>query len=55
MWDSVLLAHSDRRRVAPPEYRRLVCRSNGDGVQPGVERPDEAVLAQVNGDGFSAR
>ncbi|CAL9367160.1 hypothetical protein SUDANB1_00785 [Streptomyces sp. enrichment culture] len=30
MWDSVLLAHADRSRVIPPEYRRLVIRVNGD-------------------------
>jgi hypothetical protein len=30
MWDSVLLAHVDRSRVLPPDYRRLVIRSNGD-------------------------
>jgi winged helix DNA-binding protein len=30
MWDSVLLAHADGRRVLPPDYRRLVTRSNGD-------------------------
>ncbi|CAL9282250.1 MULTISPECIES: winged helix DNA-binding domain-containing protein [Streptomyces] len=30
MWDSVLLAHADRSRVIPPEYRRLAIRVNGD-------------------------
>jgi hypothetical protein len=30
MWDSVLLAHADRSRVIPPDYRRLVIRANGD-------------------------
>lgn len=30
MWDSVLLAHADRSRVIPPEYRPLVTRVNGD-------------------------
>lgn len=30
MWDSVLLAHKDRSRVIPTEYRKLVIRSNGD-------------------------
>jgi hypothetical protein len=30
MWDSVLLAYFDRGRVVPPDYRRLVSRSNGD-------------------------
>jgi len=30
MWDSILLAYSDRRRVIPPDYRKLVIRSNGD-------------------------
>lgn len=30
MWDSVLLAFSDRSRVIPPAYRKLVTRSNGD-------------------------
>jgi hypothetical protein len=30
MWDSVLLAYADRSRVIPPEYRRVVIRSNGD-------------------------
>ena len=30
MWESVLLAYSDRRRVMPPEYRRLVIHQNGD-------------------------
>ncbi|CAM5651905.1 hypothetical protein SAVIM338S_06546 [Streptomyces avidinii] len=47
MWDSVLLAYSDRARLIPPEYRKLVCRMNGDtlatllvdGYVAGVWRP----------------
>jgi hypothetical protein len=47
MWDSVLLAYADRRRVMPAEYRKLVMRSNGDvlptllvdGHVAGVWRP----------------
>ncbi|MBB5787083.1 winged helix DNA-binding domain-containing protein [Jiangella mangrovi] len=47
MWDSLLLAHADRGRVLPPEYRKLVIRSNGDtlpallvdGFVAGVWRP----------------
>jgi hypothetical protein len=47
MWDSVLLAYADRSRVIPPDYRRLVTRSNGDllptllvdGHVAGVWRP----------------
>lgn len=30
MWDSILLAYSDRSRVTPPDYRKLVIRMNGD-------------------------
>jgi hypothetical protein len=30
MWDNVLLAHDDRDRVIPPEYRAHVTRKNGD-------------------------
>jgi hypothetical protein len=49
MWDSVLLAYADRSRVIPPDYRRLVIRSNGDvlptllvdGHVVGVWRPAE--------------
>jgi hypothetical protein len=49
MWDSVLLAHADRGRVVPPEYRKSVIRSNGDvlptvlvdGYVAGVWRPTE--------------
>lgn len=49
MWDSVLLAYSDRGRLIPPEYRKLVCRMNGDtlatllvdGYVAGVWRPAE--------------
>ncbi|MET9469545.1 winged helix DNA-binding domain-containing protein [Streptomyces sp. NPDC006544] len=49
MWDSLLLAYSDRGRVIPPEYRKLVCRMNGDtlatllvdGYVAGVWRPAE--------------
>ena len=49
MWDSVLLAYSDRSRIIPPDYRRLVIRSNGDvlptllvdGYVAGVWRPVE--------------
>ena len=33
MWDSTLLAHKDRARILPPEYRATVIRRNGD-VQP---------------------
>ena len=47
MWDSILLAYADRGRVLPPDYRRLVARSNGDvlptllvdGYVAGVWRP----------------
>lgn len=49
MWDSTLLAHHDRSRVIPPDYRRLVTRNNGDvlptllvdGYVAGVWRPVE--------------
>ena len=49
MWDSILLAYADRGRVLPPDYRRLVARSNGDvlptllvaGYVAGVWRPVE--------------
>jgi len=49
MWDSILLAYRDRGRVIPPEYRRLVTRTNGDvlptllvdGYVAGVWRPVE--------------
>ena len=30
MWDSILLAYSDRSRVVPSEYRPLIFRRNGD-------------------------
>jgi hypothetical protein len=30
MWDSVLLAYADRSRVIPPDYRKIVTRTNGD-------------------------
>jgi hypothetical protein len=47
MWDSILLAYSDRSRVIPPDYRRLVIHQNGDvlptllvdGYVAGVWRP----------------
>ena len=47
MWDSTLLAYADRARMVPPEYRKLVARSNGDvlptllvdGHVAGVWRP----------------
>ena len=47
MWDNVLLGWVDRGRVIPPEYRKLVMRSNGDvlptllvdGHVAGVWRP----------------
>ncbi|MEU0692453.1 winged helix DNA-binding domain-containing protein [Streptomyces niveus] len=47
MWDSTLLAYSDRSRVLPPDYRRIVIRINGDvlptllvdGYVAGVWRP----------------
>jgi hypothetical protein len=32
-WDSVLLAHADRRRVLPEEYRKVVIAKNGDVAQ----------------------
>lgn len=52
MWDSVLLAYFDRGRVVPPDYRRLVSRSNGDvlptllvdGYVAGVWRPVDACI-----------
>jgi hypothetical protein len=47
MWDSVLLAYSDRTRLVPEPYRRLITRQNGDtlptllvdGQVAGVWRP----------------
>jgi DNA glycosylase AlkZ-like len=30
MWDNVLLAHTDRSRLIPPDYRATVIRRNGD-------------------------
>lgn len=47
MWDSILLAHADRTRFIPSEYRELICRRNGnvlptllvDGRVAGVWRP----------------
>jgi hypothetical protein len=49
MWDSTLLAYADRSRVIPPDYRRIVIRSNGDvlptllvdGLVAGIWRPVE--------------
>ena len=49
MWDSVLLAYKDRRRVMPADHRTLVMRNNGDvlptllvdGQVAGVWRPLE--------------
>ena len=32
-WDSILLAHADRRRVLPEEYRSVVIGKNGDVAQ----------------------
>jgi hypothetical protein len=32
-WDSVLLAHADRRRVLPEQYRKVVIAKNGDVAQ----------------------
>ncbi|MGW7069138.1 winged helix DNA-binding domain-containing protein [Streptomyces sp. NPDC054855] len=54
MWDSVLLAYSDRARVIPPAYRPWVIRRNGDvlptllvdGHVAGVWRPlDDGIEA----------
>ncbi|MCK1798394.1 winged helix DNA-binding domain-containing protein [Streptomyces sp. XM4193] len=49
MWDNVLLAHADRSRFVPDEYRRVITRVNGDqlptvlvdGRAAGVWRPTE--------------
>ncbi len=49
MWDNALLAHSDRGRLIPAEYRTAVIRRNGDvlpmllvdGYVAGVWRPVE--------------
>jgi hypothetical protein len=49
MWESSLLAYSDRSRIIPPDYRKLVIRTNGDvlptllvdGYVAGVWRPVE--------------
>jgi hypothetical protein len=30
MWDSCLLAYDDRSRIIPPDYRKVVIRTNGD-------------------------
>jgi hypothetical protein len=50
MWDSVLLAYSDRSRVIPEEYRKTLIRNNGDvlptvlvdGFVAGIWRPTES-------------
>ena len=56
MWDSVLLAHVDRGRIIPPEYRGVVIRRNGDvlpallvdGLVCGVWRPvDDGIEAHA--------
>jgi hypothetical protein len=47
MWESCLLAYSDRSRIIPPDYRKIVIRTNGDvlpallvdGYVAGVWRP----------------
>jgi hypothetical protein len=47
MWDNVLLAHVDRSRIVPPDYRRVITKQNGDtlptllvdGYVAGVWRP----------------
>jgi hypothetical protein len=47
MWESSLLAYSDRSRIIPPDYRKIVIRTNGDvlpallvdGYVAGVWRP----------------
>ena len=33
LWDSTLIAHADRARILPPEYRAAVIRRNGDILQ----------------------
>jgi hypothetical protein len=50
MWDSVLLAHTGRTRMIPPDYRKVVIRSNGD-VLPTllVDGQVAGVWRQVNG------
>lgn len=52
MWDSVLLAYADRKRVIPPEHRSVVIRRNGDvlptllvdGYVAGVWRPRDGAI-----------
>jgi hypothetical protein len=47
MWDNVLTAYRDRRRVVPEAYRRVIGKNNGDtlpsvlvdGYVAGVWRP----------------
>lgn len=49
MWDNSLLAHVDRSRIIPPDYRVHITRKNGDvlptllvdGFVAGVWRPIE--------------
>jgi hypothetical protein len=49
MWDNTMLAYSDRSRVIPPEYRRMLTQQNGDvlpsmlvdGYVCGIWRPVE--------------
>jgi hypothetical protein len=70
MWDSTLLAYADRSRLIPPDYRKLVTRSNGDvlptmlvdglvaGVWRAVDGRIEATafhrLAKAEWDGLTA-
>jgi len=52
MWDSLLLAYADRSRTTPPDYRKVVTRTNGDllstllvdGLVAGVWRPVDGAI-----------
>nr|BFE83739.1 winged helix DNA-binding domain-containing protein [Planobispora longispora] len=63
MWDSTLLAYSDRSRVVPPDYRPLITRRNGDvlptllvdGYVAGVWRPVEEASRRRPSTGWTRR
>lgn len=55
MWDSVLLAHDDRTRVLPPEYRAAVVARNGDVLPTFLVDGRVAGLWWVEPDGAGTR
>lgn len=54
MWDSTLFSYDDRSRIIPPEYRRVLIRTNGDTLSTLLVDGRVAGVWRLAGEGIEA-